>query len=191
MKHRGFTLIELMVVISIISLLSSIILAGFSSLHDKMDNSYRVQTIQEFQKAILLARENLNGFPAAPLNETSGNGAQLICLDATQDCISTVNGFTITYKHSPTLNDTLKNYVKVQKQFSQITTNTGIGVFIDSGPYYDCYNTTDPSAPPYICPGNKGAVLYYYLHGNKADCGAGATGTDFGDAATMCTLLLN
>jgi len=47
-KNKGFTLIELMVVISIIGLLSSVILSSVSKARDKAQNSATVQGINQY-----------------------------------------------------------------------------------------------------------------------------------------------
>lgn len=44
--QKGFTVIELMVVVSIISMLSTIVLASLKGVRDKADNSYTIQTIR-------------------------------------------------------------------------------------------------------------------------------------------------
>jgi prepilin-type N-terminal cleavage/methylation domain-containing protein len=51
---RAFTLIELMVVISVISGLSSIVLAATSGVRSKARDSYRVSQIHEVQQALAL-----------------------------------------------------------------------------------------------------------------------------------------
>jgi prepilin-type N-terminal cleavage/methylation domain-containing protein len=48
---KGFTLIELMVVISIIGLLSSVVLASLNQTRIKARNSYTVSTINEYVRA--------------------------------------------------------------------------------------------------------------------------------------------
>lgn len=51
-KKRGFTLIELIVVIAIISLLSSIVAASLHSANLKARNASRLQKVDQIQKAI-------------------------------------------------------------------------------------------------------------------------------------------
>jgi type IV pilus assembly protein PilA len=58
MKHsqKGFTLIELMVVISIIAVLSSVVLAGLQTARVKARNSRIVQEVQQLKNQIELTR---------------------------------------------------------------------------------------------------------------------------------------
>jgi len=55
-KNKGFTLIELMVVISIIGVLSSVVLAGLQSTRVKARNSRIVQGVQQLRNQIELTR---------------------------------------------------------------------------------------------------------------------------------------
>jgi prepilin-type N-terminal cleavage/methylation domain-containing protein len=67
--ERGFTLIELMVVITIIGLLASTVLAAVSSARITARDTTRVQVVKELQKALELYR-NTNGgnYPCATAN---------------------------------------------------------------------------------------------------------------------------
>jgi prepilin-type N-terminal cleavage/methylation domain-containing protein len=62
-RARGFTLIELMVVIAIIGLLSSIILASLSNSKDLATNSRVSQDIHQFQNALELYYTKYGGYP--------------------------------------------------------------------------------------------------------------------------------
>lgn len=53
-KHRGFTLIELMVVISIIGMLSSVVLVSLNSARIKANNTKVIQTVQQLRNQIEL-----------------------------------------------------------------------------------------------------------------------------------------
>jgi prepilin-type N-terminal cleavage/methylation domain-containing protein len=55
-KRKGFTLIELMVVISIISLLSSIVLSSINSARAKSRDTKRISEMKSMQIAIEMAR---------------------------------------------------------------------------------------------------------------------------------------
>lgn len=59
-KDSGFTLIEVMVVITIIGLLASTVLAAMSTARTKARDTTRVQVVKELQKALELYR-NANG----------------------------------------------------------------------------------------------------------------------------------
>jgi prepilin-type N-terminal cleavage/methylation domain-containing protein len=54
MKHKGFTLIELMVVISIISIMSSVVLTNISSGRTQARDSIRIQNVRTLQAVLEL-----------------------------------------------------------------------------------------------------------------------------------------
>jgi prepilin-type N-terminal cleavage/methylation domain-containing protein len=65
-KRSGFTLIEVMVVITIIGLLASVVLSAMTTARAKARDTTRVQSVKELQKALELYR-NANGgnYPCA------------------------------------------------------------------------------------------------------------------------------
>lgn len=65
----GFTLIELMVVIALIGILSSIVLASFSEARARNRDGKRMSDIREIQKALSLYQIDNNKFPV-PTNPT-------------------------------------------------------------------------------------------------------------------------
>ncbi len=60
---RGFTIIELMVVISIFSALSSIVMASLNTAKSKGRDSFRVSQIKEVQKALAIYYSNHSNYP--------------------------------------------------------------------------------------------------------------------------------
>lgn len=69
---KGFTLIELMVVITIIGLIASTVLAALSSARAKARDATRVQTVKELQKALELYRNVNNGnYPCSSSTATT------------------------------------------------------------------------------------------------------------------------
>jgi len=59
-KTRGFTLVELLVVISIIGLMSSIVLSALSDARAKARDTQRIQALAEIRKALLLYYDSNN-----------------------------------------------------------------------------------------------------------------------------------
>ncbi len=65
-QTRGFTLLELLVVISIIGFLSSTALVSLGDAQTKVRNTARLQIAKEYEKAIILARETYDTYPVTP-----------------------------------------------------------------------------------------------------------------------------
>lgn len=73
-SKRGFTLIELMVVISIIGLLSSIVLAAMNTARIKGRDTQRIQALEEIRKAITLYYHDHEYYPPVVSNAWSATG---------------------------------------------------------------------------------------------------------------------
>ncbi|OHA85130.1 MAG: hypothetical protein A2408_00835 [Candidatus Yonathbacteria bacterium RIFOXYC1_FULL_52_10] len=63
LKTRGFTLVELLVVISIIGLFASVVLSAVNSARVKAENTNKIAAMQQYQKAILLAYDANGEYP--------------------------------------------------------------------------------------------------------------------------------
>jgi prepilin-type N-terminal cleavage/methylation domain-containing protein len=72
---RGFTLVELLVVVSIISLLSSIVLSGLSVARSKARDTKAIAEIKSIQQALELYRATTGSFPATANNTIAVTGA--------------------------------------------------------------------------------------------------------------------
>ncbi len=78
-KQQGFTLVEILIVVSIIALLSSVLFASFSQARAKARDSKRVQDLLEVQKALELYRAKNGIYPPDPNEDTTQRG--LSCWD--------------------------------------------------------------------------------------------------------------
>ncbi|MDB5264547.1 MAG: hypothetical protein JWN64_118 [Parcubacteria group bacterium] len=67
MENRGFTLIELMVVIAIIGLLSTILFSSFTLAQVKARDAGRLQTMHSMQQALELFYSKYNAYPCGAL----------------------------------------------------------------------------------------------------------------------------
>lgn len=62
-KQKGFTLIELIIVIAIIGILSSVILIGVNSAKEKARDARRKMEINQIEKALVFYAEQFGQFP--------------------------------------------------------------------------------------------------------------------------------
>jgi prepilin-type N-terminal cleavage/methylation domain-containing protein len=67
-EEEGFTLVELLVVISIISLLTSIVLSSLNDARKKARDSARISTLQQVQKALAMYYSDNGYYPIGPNN---------------------------------------------------------------------------------------------------------------------------
>lgn len=79
-RTRGFTLIELIVVVAIIGLLASIIMVVVGDVHTRGRDARREQDIKELQNALSVYAANARIFPVCSTNAI---------VNGTSDCLST------------------------------------------------------------------------------------------------------
>ncbi len=99
-KNKGFTLIEVMVVISIIALMSSVALSSMTSAYSNARDSKKTQLVKQYITALELYRNDNSSYP-----DTSGN----------RYCLGEV-GSNVCHAQSrsgnATLNAALDGYIK-------------------------------------------------------------------------------
>lgn len=71
LSNRGFSLIELLIVIAIIGVIASIIMVSLEESRQKARNSARISQIREYQKAFSLYYTDTGYYPKLGTNETS------------------------------------------------------------------------------------------------------------------------
>lgn len=170
---RGFTLIELLVVISVISILASVMIAQLNESRIKAQNSYTIQTISEYVKALELAYHDNGEYPRA--SGSSGVEYNYHCLGQAPNgtyCIS--SGFT----ENSGIENILSNYMPTLPSPNPSLVDYGpLGLF--SGSTYRC----DSSG----C--NVGYKIQWLMEGD-VDCGPGTDTLTSGplESYTWCQL---
>lgn len=113
---KGFTLIELMVVITIVGLLASMVLAGLSVSQKNARDTVRVNNVKELQKALELYR--------------NANGGNYPCATVMPGCVSggygiSVNGLApISNPISSEFNTAVGSFFNFPKETINFTTGT-------------------------------------------------------------------
>lgn len=98
--NKGFTLVEILVVLSIIGLLSSTVLSVIDSAREKAQDSQQIEYVESLKNAVYLYRQDHDGLLPPPLNNTSGPG----------NCCETINNNDPRWES--TLLPALSSYIK-------------------------------------------------------------------------------
>lgn len=69
-KQKGFTLVELLVVVSLIGILSTLVIANLNSARERARDAQRKSDLRNIQTALRLYYNDFSGYPAS--NPTSG-----------------------------------------------------------------------------------------------------------------------
>jgi len=95
-KSKAFTLIELLIVVAIIGILSSVVLVGLRGVRAKARDAQRISDFRQIQAALELFYSQTNRYPRSPGAPTwAGHWANFAtCLETGSGC-----GFTISNYH--------------------------------------------------------------------------------------------
>lgn len=133
-KTRGFTLVELLVVISIIGLFAGVILSAVNSARVKAENTNKIAVMQQYQRAIALAYDANGEYP-----DPGDTGVK--CLGDYSDNLCGWNN--VNQENAP-LDSILDDYIALPK-LNPIMDNANRTF---EGALYQCSNRT---AVPGVC----------------------------------------
>ncbi|MDD5032738.1 MAG: type II secretion system protein [Candidatus Pacebacteria bacterium] len=180
-RNAAFTLLELLVVIGIVGLLSSVALVLYNGVRIDSRNSERISDINQYVKAINLAISGNGEYP-----DPGDTGPH--CLGDYDDDKCGFNG--VSYSESSVLNSALSPYVDFKNYTGDqgiICGPSGAGGGPDicfQGYVYSC-----SFRPNNFC---KSFFLLWYLEGENVSCGIGIpVPNSNGVGVTICQYLSN
>lgn len=65
--NKGFTLVELLIVVGIIGILATLLMANFIGVRQRARDAQRKSDLRQIQSAIEIYRSDINSYPGAPL----------------------------------------------------------------------------------------------------------------------------
>jgi|SRR3989344_5904231 len=172
LTKRGFTLVELLVVISIISTLSSTVLASLNSVRVKARNTAALQLIEQYKIAFELANDTDGKYPGR-------YGLPPLCVGDGYPYAGGGCGFDLSpAQRDVTLNNALARFIPGLPPLLTVVQNS-FGSYVGIA-------TLCADSPPFVTACYRGYRLFYMLEGTNQNCGGGATGVNYGNA-TYCT----
>ena len=166
-NKKGFTLVELLVVISIISLLSSLILAAVVSAKEKAKISGFVQNLQQFQIALENYKSSTGAYPGEGewgiygYNGWTGGQYYLSCAGTGPSGNSfwvppSVQPVDYSDWNSPTTCPTASIYAGLNTMQIQTSQTFPYTTYVNQPAFFPKYLSTAPTPP-----GNSGNMLVY------------------------------
>ncbi len=151
-KKGGFTLIELMVVIAIIALMSTIVLSALTTAKARSRNAKRLQIVKQYANALELYRSDNGGYPNYSSPYCLGEVGVGVCK------FNIIDG-------SAALNSSLTKYIPGPPA---MTDNVNNSASYHGLVYYNCSSTTCPAGA------TNGYEVDWYMEGINQSCGGGS-----------------
>lgn len=168
--RNGFSLIELLIAVSLILIIASIVMVALGESREKSRNTARVAQIREFQKAFNVVYSDTGFYPR--LNNTTASSRLCLVEFSDQGGCYTNNDFPNWRNRQPIANAFVPQYL-AQLPPGEARTFGQNGL---RGIGYEYFNY------------GKSYRIYYFMEGNNRSCLIdGAVGSNNG-RDTLCTL---
>lgn len=169
-SQKGFTLLELIIVITLIGLIASVIMVSLSESRKKSRNEAVVSQMYEYQKSIELNYSNTGVYPHPDVGASRSN---ILCIGdgelvVGQPCMSISTSYG---NGSKVVEDALKNFMPYLPRFKQPA-----GIYSYSSPAYSgcsSFGPTYTNADNDRC-AESNYSFWYVLEGTNEDCGGRA-----------------
>lgn len=174
MKNKGFTIVELLIVIVVIGILAAIVIVAYNGVQTRAQNTQRINELSTWKRAFESYKAREGQYPAVPAGSYClgvgfliGNGGQPRCRDYQ------ISGST-SYPESDntTLMSEFSKIIKIPKP-SNIPANGTLG------PYAEYTSTI--------------ILLYTWIKGGGSSCPTDVTAQGWDDGTgnrTACTITL-
>jgi prepilin-type N-terminal cleavage/methylation domain-containing protein len=165
-SRRGFTIVELLIVIVVIGILAAITVVAYNGIQQRAQNTQRVTAAKDWQKLITAYTSSTTSYPTSnsiPYHDCLGSGYETSWDgNSDEDC-----GWSNNIKHPSSATNTafatigtLPNYPKTRQTLSSTIFTAGISIRA-SETLVDATNGNKANYP----------TLLYWLNGNNQDCG--------------------
>jgi len=184
---KGFTIVELLIVIVIIGILAAIVIVTYTGIQSRAINASMISAFDQDEKALVAYAEEYGDYPQpTDVDPDPGSHATYVCLEESADLPATsqltagacATEDYVTNGVSNHINTELKKIITnipnaANYTVSMTSASLSIrGIFLEYG----------VAATP---------VLGYYVTGNQTTCGRGTAQVVDGENMTFCYLVLS
>ncbi len=164
-KQKGFTIVELLIVIVVIGILAAISIVAYNGIQQRARNTQVITGVETYNKALRSYHAINSAYP------TAGG-----CLGAGYPADQCWQGDSGTHYTNSTLDSNLATVIQSKPTLATSLFSIGITNNMRAGALYST---------------NTSPRIVYYLKGTNQSCGiAGATGGNEGNVVTQCVLIL-